>query len=43
MLRDVRHQRWLAWLLWASFAYIALQLLLQAVIGHNLFGDAALP
>ncbi|WP_240759204.1 O-antigen ligase family protein [Lichenicoccus roseus] len=38
VLRDVRHQRWLAWLLWASFAYIALQLLLQAVIGHNLFG-----
>ncbi len=38
VLRDVRHQRWLAWLLWASFAYIAAQLLLQAVTGHNLFG-----
>ena len=39
VLRDVRHQRWLTWLLWASFTYIALQLLLQAVSGHNLFGD----
>ena len=38
-LRRPRHRRVMGWLLAASFAYLAAQLVLQALTGHNLFGD----
>ncbi len=38
-LRQARHRRLMGWLLAAGFAYIAGQLLLQALLGVNLFGD----
>lgn len=39
VLADPRHRRWMRALLVAACLYIAAQLLLQAVTGHNLFGD----
>ena len=39
-LRTASRRRAMAWLLAASFAYIAAQLLLQAIVGVNLFGVA---
>ena len=39
-LRRLLHRQVMGWLVAASFAYIAGQLLLQAVVGVNLFGNA---
>ena len=38
-LREARRQRLMGWLLAASLLYISAQLLLQAAVGVNLFGD----